>query len=238
MGRGIRWLAACVSVGCTSVPSMSASQHDEAAARETQSAEADRAEYHPGVRTEVLHCGPFRGGDNDLQPEVPPPCWSELINPTSRFLAESQQHERVAKAHEAASRDEHEAEDKACAGISERDRHTSLFLHNKDIVSIAIDSDSPNRLIGATVVFAQVPGLTVPWLQRVLDCHLAIHGVVDRGAADESPLAGPGVKAMAVQGRNSAEVILRGESQSATNVIVERIKSLQSAHRVELGATQ
>lgn len=208
---------------------MSAAQHDEAAAQDMDTARADRAHYDPHATEAVVHCSLTTEGDvMGVKAEVPPPCWTGSVNPTTHFLAEARDHERMAKAHLAASKELREVEERACAGISERDRHTSPFAHPEDISSVTIDAAAGNS-VGATVTFAPVPGLTVGWLKRVIACHLAIDAEAGNDVAERTdcPLVPRGVRAEVVAESGAAKVILRADSPEAVREVIRRVQHLQ-----------
>jgi hypothetical protein len=111
-----------------------------------------------------------------------------MTNPTQHHLEHADDHRLRAAEHRAASQTLRDAENRACAGIPDDDRDESPFDHPEDITSVtelyslwsAGDSTpttttttTTRRIEGATILFRAVPGLTAPWLQRVVDCHLA-----------------------------------------------------------------
>jgi len=222
------WLGV-LAPACVSVPPMSAAKHDEAAAQNLDTARADRAHYVPDATESVVHCSLTTDGDvMGVKAEVPPPCWNGSVNPTTHFLAEARAHERIAKAHLAASKELREVEERACAGISERDRHTSPFAHPEDISSVSIDVSS-GQSVGVTVAFAPVPGLTVGWLERVVNCHLAIDAEEGNDVPEraECPLVPRGVRAEVVGDGRASKVILRADSQKVVQEIITRVQHLQ-----------
>lgn len=102
------------------------------------------------------------------------PCWKAA---DKRFV---DAHRNAAVKHRAASAVLRDAEARACAGISQADREISPLERTGDIVRVepytqkdALPRSSFERQLGAVVTFRAVPGLTVEWLQREVDCHLA-----------------------------------------------------------------
>jgi hypothetical protein len=121
------------------------------------------------------------------------------------------EHERAA----AAARTAHEAERhrerarelrahelQVCGGVPDEERDLGPFAHADRIERVepllerAIAKGPPTVPVGAIVYLRAAPGLTVEWLERIIDCHLAHHAVVGttpvvHGAcpllADESP---------------------------------------------------
>lgn len=99
-----------------------------------------------------------------------------------RWVSSAQPNPSVAAQHHAASQALTDAEDRACNGVAPSDRATSPFSRRRDIESVAplygpvgavSEGPTSNQLIGASVSFRSVPGLTREWFQRVVDCHLA-----------------------------------------------------------------
>ncbi len=152
------WILLAFAGGCTSVAPMSAAEHEAAAAREREIAQADRAQFDPNARELAVPV-------DCPKPEKPwppsteledPPCWVRLENPTAHHLAEARSHERIAKAHEAASAELMKREEAACAGVPEDDRHISPFAHREEIAGLTIDTDASGPHIGLTYLFAAV----------------------------------------------------------------------------------
>ncbi len=223
-------LTLALLTSCTAVPPMSAAAHDEAAKNELQAAQAERTGYDPSKDRAVVHCGPYLGAGDDLAAETPPPCWTEIVNPTSHLLEDARHLERIARAHQAASTHLREVEERECAGVEERDRHTSPFSHADAIATFTIDADPAGKRIGATVTFAAVKGLTVDWLKRVVACHLAIDAETgnDVSAGDPCPLVPRGVRAKVVADPSGPQVILRADSPAAVEEVIHRVAALKT----------
>lgn len=146
----------------------------------------------------------------------------------------------MAAEHRAAAQALRDAEARACAGIDEADRDASPFEHEGDIASVARLTEaapaghaSAEHLVGATVVFRAVRGLTAEWLQREIDCHLARNDAVghDMPEMPNCPL----VPALSAQVRSTGDgfaVDIRGGDDAAAAEILRRAETLvaPSAH--------
>lgn len=144
-----RWLALVVALpACASTPGarphdMSAAAHDAHAEQEEDAARRSEARI----------------------------AWT--ATPDGR--AEVERLRRMAADHRAASKALRDTEASACANLSEEDRAVSPFQRYSDIASVepySVGARAP-RLLGARIHFRAVPGLTAPWLQRLIDCHAA-----------------------------------------------------------------
>lgn len=191
---------------------MSAMHHEEAARRDDAAAEVGEAT-----------CG---SGDAQLDR----PCWS-------RAAEHAGDHRRMAEEHRAAARALLEAEDRACAGIDDADRDTSPFDHRDDIASVArltesvtLGHSTSEHLVGATVVFRAVRGMTAEWLQREIDCHLARNDAVghDMPEMPSCPLV-PALSAHARSTGDGFAVDIRGSDEAAAREILRRAESLVTA---------
>jgi len=212
----MRWIQSSLvvlllsSCGGASHPSqMSATHHEEAAQRDDAAADAAQAT-----------CG---SGD----PQLDRPCWS-------RASEHAGEHRRMAEEHRAAARALLDAEARACAGIDEADRDTSPFDHRDDIASVArlsetvtVGHGTSEHLVGATVVFRAVRGMTAEWLQREIDCHLARNDAVGHDMP-EMPSC-PLVPAQSAHARSTGDgfaVDIRGSDDAAAQEILRRAESL------------
>ena len=123
----------------------------------------------------------------------------------------------------------------AAAGISDDDRDTSPFYHRDDIQSVSVLTEtvksgkgSTQKEVGATVVFRAVPGMTVEWLQRVVDCHLARAAAVGHDMPEMSycPLMPKGVKAKVTSVGNGFAVNLSADDAATVAEIEKRAQAL------------
>lgn len=227
-------LAACYSalmLGCAADPGtqphdMSQAQHEAMAKQEDQASEAHAEQHDPDAKQTQTTCA-GKGG-----------CWTSVSNPTAQHSADAEKHHDLAKKHRAASAALASAEASACAGISEGDRDMSPFYHREDIQSAAVYSEnvksgkgSTAKVVGATVVFRAVPGMTAEWLQRVVDCHLARAAAVghEMPEMDYCPLELKGVKAKVTSAGNGFAVNISADDDNTVEQIKKRALALVPA---------
>jgi hypothetical protein len=124
------------------------------------------------------------------------------------------------------------AEADACAGLAQRDVDASPFEHRADLASVSLLVDTipqgvsaPLReLVGVSITFRRVPGLTRAWLERAIDCHLAR----DAAAAHEMPempdcpLVPAGVTARVRETERGLVVDVRGADAPAAEEVARR----------------
>jgi len=212
---------------------MSAAQHDAMARREYGEAEAHSAKYDPSAKERSESCPDLLGS---------PACWSSTANPTKENLEQAEEARRRAADHRAASQSLRSAEASACAGLSERDRDASPFAHRADIASVT-PLDQPDRGLpsaggyqsgpvggGATVTFRALPGMTAPWLQRVMDCHLARNAALGHQVPEMPycPLVPKGVTATVTPISTGFAVEIRSSDPDTAKEILRRAKSPRS----------
>jgi hypothetical protein len=163
----------------TETEATGAAQHQAAARREEARIESHHELYDPKASQEVRRCDPATTGESSGEPI----CWLETVNPTRVHLEEVEAHRLRAAEHRRAARELRATEERACAGVAPDDRDMSPFSHRGDILGVsplenAVKSKHQRRIIGATVVFRPVPGLTAAELQRLVDCHLARNATI------------------------------------------------------------
>jgi hypothetical protein len=217
---------------------MSAAQHEAMARREYGQAEADSAQYHPSARVRSESCPDILGN---------PVCWSSSANPTRQHLEQAEEARRRAADHRAASQVLRSAEASACAGLSERDRDESPFAHREDIASVTpLNEPDPgipagsayesgevrggHEQLGAVVTFRALPGMTAPWLQRVIDCHLARNAALGYNVPEMPycPLVPKGVTATVTPTSTGFAVEIRSSDRDTAKEILRRAESLRS----------
>lgn len=239
--RTILALLGLTAVSCTTPGTrphdMSAAHHDEAAGAEDEAAASHAADHDPAATA------PFRCGPATVTLALAGPCWSADVNPTETHRAEAERHRSAAAAHRAAASALRDVEASACAGIPDEDRDQSPFSHVEDIASVSELTIAPEatsdptgigsgmgspRVVGATVVIRAVPGLTVEWLQRLLDCHLARNAVLGHDVPEMAycPLVPNGVTASVRSVSGGFAVDLRAESDDAAAEVVRRARAL------------
>lgn len=135
-----------------------------------------------------------------------------------------------------------EAEARACDGLSETESSTSPLLlpgavaaaaplYPRTFTNYGLFPD--RKLMGADVVLHATRGMTVEWLQRLVDCQIArdLAGDADKAAMRDCPLAVPGISASVrpvragfvveisalAPGTGAAEEVWRRASKLATN---------------------
>jgi hypothetical protein len=151
-----------------------AAQHQAAAKREEARLEQHQKLYDPKATQSVRRCDAAQFTRSPGEPI----CWLETINPTAVHLKEIEDHRLRAAEHRRAARELRATEERACAGIALEDRDVSPFSRRGDILGVSPLESTPGKpvaqgqIVGATVIFRPVPGLTAGELQRLVDCHL------------------------------------------------------------------
>jgi hypothetical protein len=223
-----------LAAGCASTPGasphdMSAPQHEAVAADQERIAAAHGAQYDPDAGVEHEHCHSARAPDDA--------CWTSIRNPTAEHLEEARKYRTMAADHRAASQALRDAEARACVGISEEDRDASPFTHREDIARVRplIERSGPRsmpRTVGAVVTFVAVPGMSVAWVQRVVDCHLARNAALGHVVPEmpNCPLVPKGVSARVTAMPGGFEVAVRAESafdQETAGEVLRRAQALK-----------
>lgn len=163
------------------------------------------------------------------------PCWK------SHDVAVIRTHREAAAKHRAASAALVAAEVQACAGISDDDRAISPFEHPADIIQVEpliLRGDTGKlgpggQMLGATVTFRAVPGLTAEWLQRLVNCHLARNAALGH-VVPEMPdcvSLGPGRSRSADQRATTASD--RNTKESSMNVSQLMTKSMHTCNTTD-----
>ena len=169
-------------------------------------------------------------------------CWISVSNPTAERLSEAEHHRQYAADHRAASAALGAAEAGACAGLGPDDRDASPFTHVEDIAAVqpliehAGTSKAPtHRRVGAVIVFRAIPGMTVQWLQRLVDCHLARNASVRNVVPEmpDCPLVPSGVQARVSSRRKGFAVAIRSADAATAREILARAERLRTAARVQ-----
>ena len=243
MTHSIGWTAAfgMVMTACASTPGarphdMSATRHDAEAARHTQEASRHASRHNPAAQ-QVYQPGCLaRVGGGRIGVDYSDICWSSFANPTEGHLRQAEEHRRHAADHREASAALRQAEAQACVGLGATDRDLSPFVHVGDIVAVAplaaMDSDilavPRERLVGATVTFRAVEGLTAEWLQRLVDCHLARNAALGHDVPDMSdcPLVPKGVEARVRSTGSGFAIDLRAADHSIAAEVLARSRRL------------
>ena len=192
----------CAATG-TRPHDMSAADHAAAANAAADAAEAHRAQW-------------TSSGDDAHQ----------------RMAAEQK---RLAAAHRAASAALRDAEAAACAGLEEDARDMTPFNHTDDIAAVSELYGSGFKgargpLIGATVLFRAVPGMTTEWLQRVVSCHVARNAALGNVMPEmpDCPLVPRGVAASVHSTGDGFAVEIKSDDASVAKEIVARAARLHT----------
>ena len=219
----------------------SVAQHELNAAVEEKAERVHAASYDADASAPAVECGVTGRSDRDR-------CWTSTANPTAEHRRDAELHRKRAADHRAASLALRDAEGRACAGISESDRDESPFHHTEDITSIeplsvyvgpstgsagpAQYPRSARHLEGAVVEFRAVPGMTVEWLQRVVDCHLARNAALGHEVPEMSycPLVPKGVEATVTSAHGGFAVTMRSPVPAVADEILRRSRALGVSH--------
>jgi len=217
--------------GCAADPGtqphdMSAAQHEAMAKQEETAGETHAEQHDPNAKAATQTCS-GKGG-----------CWTSVSNPTAQHGEDAEKHRKLAKEHRAASAALVSAEASACAGISDDDRDISPFYHREDIQSVAPYSEtvksgksSVAKVVGSTVVFRALPGMTAEWLQRVVDCHLARASAMGHQMPemDYCPLELKGVKAKVSSAGNGFAINVSADDDATVAEIKKRAEGLKGS---------
>jgi len=166
-------LTACGAAG-TQPHDMAAAQHGATAETLEKSAVEHAHRSDPGGGTTTCGGSTIEGTS---------PCWSVPSNQAAHEQEARRLHE-LAKRHRAAGDALIQAERDACAGLAEADRDVSPFIYHDDITSVTRLSETqaePAR-IGVVIRFRPVEGLTIGWLERAVQCHIARSAVLGHSA--------------------------------------------------------
>jgi hypothetical protein len=218
--------AVILCLGCASTPGanphdMSAANHSSHADQHGAAANAHAAEYDPEANRSKEHCAQGSASRDTLDA-----CWTSVTNPTKEHLEQAELHRKHAADHRAASEALRAAEQKACAGIAPDARDISPFWHTDDVAGV--ERSSPN---GVLVTFRAVPGMTVEWLQRAIDCHLARNAALGHDVPDmpDCPLVPKGVSAQVQSADKGFAVTLRSDDAQSASDMIARATRLERA---------
>jgi hypothetical protein len=186
---------ACATTPRADVEEISAIAHSCEALAEEHAAQKHAAQYDPSATAERQRCAPVGGVSGSDQT-----CWTSVRNPTAQHLRYAIAYRKQAEEHRVASRMLRDAETNACTGIAGDDRDMSPFWHREDIVRVepfSVWGKEKAVSSGAVITFRLVPGLTVEWLQHLVDCHLARNAALGHVVPDmpDCPLVPKGVRA-------------------------------------------
>jgi hypothetical protein len=216
----------------TALDEAGAAQHRAAADREAARLAQHKDLYDPHASESFRRCDPARATQ---YPETPI-CWVETVNPTAVHLKEVEEHRMRAVQHRKAARDLEAVEARACADVADEDRDISPFSHQGDIVGVnplevaAGGTRKGRQLVGATIVFRAVPGLTAGELQSIVDCHLARNAAIGHEIAsaemEHCLLTERGVHAKVRELRNGFAVDVRADAPETAQAVWRRAQEL------------
>lgn len=201
---------------------MGVAQHEEHGRQHAAEAQQHEAQFDPEARAEAEHCSKVRLGGADAGLT----CWTSVSNPTAQHLDEARRHQKMAADHRAASAALRDAEARACAGVSNRDRDMSPFAHREDIESVTV----LEKRQGAVITFRAIPGMTVETLRRIVDCHLARNASLGHDLPEMSycPLVPKGVTATVKAAGPGFAVEMRANDPTALEELIRRAQGLGS----------
>ena len=227
---------AAASVACASTTpgarphDMSAAQHTAMADNEAKVGELHAGQYDPQASKESQRCS------TNPRVELTGACWTSTSNATQAHLEDAKRHQKMAADHRAASQALRTAEAGSCAGLSDENRDMSPFDHREDIASVepltagtpSASGKSQSVMEGATVTFRAVAGMTAPWLQRVVDCHLARNAALGHDVPEMAycPLVPKGVTARVTGTDTGFAVAIRSDDPQTAQEILRRARVL------------
>jgi hypothetical protein len=230
-------LAGC-SEGCVSAHrgarpnDMSLAAHEAAAKEHSAAAATQAALFDPEASERREQC---MGG----KARTPfGSCWTSVVNPTAAHLDKERRQRAMAAEHRKSSKVLAYAEMAACTGLDERDRDMSPFEHHEDIAESepllpppSGVKGAPQKLLGASIVFRAVPGISKEYLQRLVDCHVARNASMGFAMPEMShcPLSVAGAHATVDSTRSGFRIDIRAEERAHAQEILQRAKALSSA---------
>lgn len=132
-----------------------------------------------------------------------------------------------------------DAESRSCAGLAADDRGTSPFQRREDIVAVVplrlnqFDGRGklgPEKPVGVVVTFWAVPGMSVEWLQRIIECHLARNAALGHAVPEmpNCPLVPGGVEARVSSAGNGFAVSISSRNATIAREILSRAERLMT----------
>jgi len=235
----VRWIPLLALLACAKPaakapvqPYLSAAGHDDEAASHEEQARNAEKRYSPNARPSGGMCR----GRPDPTEDV---CWTSIVNPTERHRHHAEEHRRLAAEHRAAAKTLRDAEARACAGISPADRDESPFDHYEDILRVEPLHGGVSRYLhepwteGVVVTFKPVPGMTMAWLQHVVDCQLARNAVLGNNnpELEQCLLVPRGVRATVAEVPDGFAVTVRAGDRATAEDLFRRADLLSNAVR-------
>jgi hypothetical protein len=154
------------------------------------------------------------------------PCWSSLAVQEGHEREQADYQLKLATEHRKVAKGLRDAEARACTGVSEYDRAVSPFTHQKDIADVSpiIDTSAGakgRRVLGITVTFRPVTGLTAERLQKIADCHIARNTALGHDVPElhDCPLV-PFVTALVTHRAEGLAIEVRGQDPAAVDEVI------------------
>lgn len=211
---------------------MSTAEHEASADVEDRAVEEHASGGDDGS-VSAGSCGSAAGAEM-----VGSPCWSTDEHAGVDRRTAMLEHRELAAAHRAAAENLRDAEARACVGLSDDDRDMSPFEHRLDIASsvelydeVLVGRETTRRLVGATIVFRPVRGLSSAWLERVLDCHLARNESLGHDVPEmpTCPLVPAGVTVNVRPVGTAFAVDVRAEGEAEAQEVLRRAQLLAAS---------
>ena len=201
-----------------------ANRHDaEAARQDALAAEtAQQPATYPCGDT-VIHDQSTSGTER----LTPRPCWSVELSPTERHKLQAERLRDQAAEHRHVAKGLLDAERVACEGLAVEDMEHTRCWHRGDVLSVEAEL-SGARLRGARVLFRQVRGLSVEWMQRALACHQAHAAALGFAPTNMSycPTTVAGATFEVTQASGGILVIVRATDDDVAALIYSRAEAL------------
>jgi hypothetical protein len=233
-------LAACSSPALVPHPRPPLAAHDHVAEAERHEAEARALDEHAAAVERSGTPSQYACGDVALTEmatsgserlRILPPCWSGEVGAIERDRTLAAHLRADARLHRAKARTLVTAKQQWCAGLPASELDHTPFDHREDIVAVRAELEG-DRLRGARIRFAKVPGLTADWLRQALACHQAIAAATgyDPTQLASCPSVVAGATTTVLEHASGLEVIVRAADQAAALVIYGRAEALLDAH--------
>ncbi len=128
--------------------------------------------------------------------------------------------------------------DDACVGVPAKEREMGLLAYRDGIVNVTpLQEDTfagkikATRTEGAVIALRAMPGISVPWLEKINLCHVALvgSGRLPENEMAMDPFAIPGTKLGATEIYAGYELSVRGVNHDMSQEILRRSTALLSA---------
>jgi hypothetical protein len=128
--------------------------------------------------------------------------------------------------------------DDICSGVPARERQLGLLAFRDNIVSVAPLNEFHYagkakyiRTEGAVIKLRATPGISIPWLERVNGCHVALIGAgrLPGNQTTTDPFSLTGTTVTAAEVYAGYVLSVRGASVEAVHEILRRSYALQAA---------